>query len=591
MQMPSVAELLNASGYSRLTAPLIQRAVKVLYGDVGANSDERDWAWIMSAANPLEAAEAALKNQWQSPAYLLRNMDHVQNAGYVASAAELTYRQMADRLNFTYNSSWSSGTAFEATSQLAAGPLNAKIATDIDARTPPTITLSSSNTGASLSLSHAGSLSFSVSGAAGSAGVGATNLSAGASVREGTLTVTRDNGQASTTSTYLYIGTSSAANLDYRSGATSNRLIVMGGGADTIQSGQGNDTIYGGDGNDEILGNQGTDFIYGQSGDDTVNSGQGNDTIYGGDGNDQLNGGSSGVDYLYGEAGDDSFVYETSNNLFTGSQLVDFIDGGTGTNSIILAGGNDGIDITASMNWGAGRITNVSQILAVSNGGQLSVSLNDGAYETGLRRIDLSGDTYTYINVNIINVSAETGSGNGYVLIGHAGGDSITGGAGADTIMGGAGNDTIDGGAGADIIRFGSVLVSGTAGDAAAGGGVSASVGADTLAFSPDDDTFELSETIFGVLGNGGSGVGATLNANQFATVSGIADALNGTLDTTGNGAIVYNAGNRALYFLEAGASNTATLQALLTAGTAVKIADISTPAITITAADFMVIA
>jgi Ca2+-binding RTX toxin-like protein len=157
--------------------------------------------------------------------------------------------------------------------------------------------------------------------------------------------------------------------------------------------------------------------------------------------------------------------------------------------------------------------------------------------------------------------------------------------------MGGAGNDTVDGGAGADTIRFGSVLVSGTAGDAAAGGGVSASVGADTLAFSPDDDTFELSETIFGALGNGGSGVGAALNANQFATVSGIGDALNGTLDTTGNGAIVYDAGNRALYFLEAGASNTATLQTLLTAGAAVKIADITTPAITITAADFMVIA
>lgn len=47
MAKPSIAELLNASGYTTYTAELVQRAMFTLYGNVGANQDGRNWAAIL----------------------------------------------------------------------------------------------------------------------------------------------------------------------------------------------------------------------------------------------------------------------------------------------------------------------------------------------------------------------------------------------------------------------------------------------------------------------------------------------------------------------------------------------------------------
>ena len=44
MTKPSIAELLSACGYLTYTPELVQRAMATLYGNVGANSDTRDWA-------------------------------------------------------------------------------------------------------------------------------------------------------------------------------------------------------------------------------------------------------------------------------------------------------------------------------------------------------------------------------------------------------------------------------------------------------------------------------------------------------------------------------------------------------------------
>ena len=44
MSKPSIAELLNASGHTIYTPELVQRAMYSLYGNVGANLDERDWS-------------------------------------------------------------------------------------------------------------------------------------------------------------------------------------------------------------------------------------------------------------------------------------------------------------------------------------------------------------------------------------------------------------------------------------------------------------------------------------------------------------------------------------------------------------------
>jgi hypothetical protein len=113
MSKPSIAELLSASGHTAYTPELVQRAIHALYGNVGANSDTRDWSVILQSPNPLQAAEDALRAMYQDPVYLLNNVQHLLNAGYVPAQAEITYRQMADRLGFTHQPSWSQGTAYE----------------------------------------------------------------------------------------------------------------------------------------------------------------------------------------------------------------------------------------------------------------------------------------------------------------------------------------------------------------------------------------------------------------------------------------------------------------------------------------------
>ena len=90
MQKPSIAELLSAWGYATYTPELIQRAMSTLYGHVGANLDGRNWAAILQSANPLEAAEAALLAMYQNSAYLVSNIEHLAQKGYVPAQAELT---------------------------------------------------------------------------------------------------------------------------------------------------------------------------------------------------------------------------------------------------------------------------------------------------------------------------------------------------------------------------------------------------------------------------------------------------------------------------------------------------------------------
>ena len=85
-----------------------------LYGNVGANSDTRDWAAILQSPDPLQAAEDALMAMYQSSSYLLANTQHLEQSGYVAAQAEITYRQLAERLGFTHQPSWSQGTAYQA---------------------------------------------------------------------------------------------------------------------------------------------------------------------------------------------------------------------------------------------------------------------------------------------------------------------------------------------------------------------------------------------------------------------------------------------------------------------------------------------
>lgn len=112
MSKPSIAELLKASGYTTYTPDLMLRAMYTLYGHVGANLDNRNWSAILQSSNPLEAAEAGLRAMYQDATYLLSNVRHLEQSGYVAAQAEITYRQMGERLGFTHNTGWSAGTSY-----------------------------------------------------------------------------------------------------------------------------------------------------------------------------------------------------------------------------------------------------------------------------------------------------------------------------------------------------------------------------------------------------------------------------------------------------------------------------------------------
>lgn len=420
MSKPSIAELLNASGYTAYTPELVQRAMYTLYGNVGANLDERNWDSILQSSNALEAAEAALRTQYQDSGYLLRNTQHLVQSGYVAAQAEITYRQMADRLGYTYNSAWSDGTPYDHLGDLTYEQLVSLVPAPPPPPPLPTISVSASATGFSVALNVAGTVKLSVSGDLGNFAAGSTLLTEQGSVKEGFLTLAANGNTSAATSQYVVLGTSGDDTVDF------SALAIR------------------------------VDYIFGGAGNDTLRGGAGDDVIHGGTGNDHITGGA-GVDTLFGGDGNDRFYYTLSGDLFASGQAVDSIDGGAGTNTLVLADGTLGVqnsfDIRETSSWA--RISNVSRIEAKGPyGAQFNLVLSNDAYEAGLRVIDLSADTYTNLNANFINVSAETGAANGYTLVGHGGTDFITGGAGNDTITGGAGADKINGGAGSDSYKY-----------------------------------------------------------------------------------------------------------------------------------------
>jgi hypothetical protein len=117
MNKPSIAELLIASGYTTFTPDLIGRAVDTLYGNIGAGLDERDWDTILASDDPLAAAEAGLVAMYSDKDFLLRNANHL-SANYGAAQIEYTYRQIADRLEFSHSPEWATGTRYESVAEL-----------------------------------------------------------------------------------------------------------------------------------------------------------------------------------------------------------------------------------------------------------------------------------------------------------------------------------------------------------------------------------------------------------------------------------------------------------------------------------------
>ena len=326
MSKPSIAELLIASGHTDFNSPLLQQAIQTLYGDVGANLDERDWSAIMATNNPMAVAEQALKDQWQDAAYLLRNADHLIGQGYSPVAVEFTYRQMAERLDFAYDASWSAGTQYAWLGALSDEELAARAAAEAAAAEVPRIAFEFTDTAANLDVSHAGTLSFSVAGASQSVNAGDVPLTPGATLREGFVTLTRDSGAAGTTSDYIVVGTNAAMSRDFGTELpVVDRLIVLGSASDRMSAGDSNDTVYGGDGDDTIFGNQGNDLIRGGTGADSIHAGVGNDTVFGEAGADRIYGGSEGNDEFTGGADADDFLLPNDGSWF--DTVTDFVSG------------------------------------------------------------------------------------------------------------------------------------------------------------------------------------------------------------------------------------------------------------------------
>lgn len=426
-------------------------------------------------------------------------------------------------------------------------------------------------------------------------------------------------------------------------------MLIGSAGVDSLIGGSGHDTITGGAGADTFIGGSGNDvFIVVSETDDAV----GKSFTGGADVDEiRITGTTlvnlsddniSSVEVLeLAKAYDGSAASDAQQLIMSNAQIAALssingihnrISGDTIVmNDVMTSDMLDGVDI----NYG------VRFLLKDVAGNNLN--LVDATFGVG-DLLFIDGSSLTGVNSLTFNGSAKTTSTGGTEIRGGAAGDSIigtsavdfiSGGAGSDTISGGdshdsiigddgsdtlrggdgndtiagsdgddliygdagddyltgdSGNDLIIGGEGTDTIQFGFQLVSGTAGDAAVAGGIASSIGVDTITFVVADDTFRLKESVFGLMGDGASiGVaGGTLAAAQFEIVANTNSTMVGTLDTTGNGAIVFVEAVNDLYFLEAGAANNTTLDALILAGTAIKIADITLTG-SLTAADFFV--
>mgnify|MGYP000252750012 CR=1 FL=1 len=453
MSKPSIAGLLRASGQTTFTTEWVVRAVNTLYGNIGAGLDERDWDAILAEADPLRAAEDALVAMYQDTAFLRRNADHLSD-NYSAAQIEYTYRQIADRLNFTHSAEWAAGTRYEAVAGLSDAALLARARRDAD-------------------------------GGDGNGGNGNTLIGTA-----GNDTLTGGAGD------------------DTLSGEAGDDTLTGGGGADELFGGDGNDTLNGdvedtefngGAGNDtlqfaadfdfdalvhdftgierielmadgltlDLSGNlfldadlvgfaAGASTITGSGGPEVITGGTGDDVLRGNSGSDTLTGGG-GNDTLTGDAGNDRFNVDAGSDEITDlsdSDVVVISDGASVSADVSL----DYTATAASRNLGGAAEDAVFTVEGTPQTVDFSAFTVANAATQGIT-VNLEG------RLSAITVTGTAGNdsitaGQPFLpvtqtLNGGAGDDEITGNSGADNINGDAGNDTLIGRGGADALDGG----------------------------------------------------------------------------------------------------------------------------------------
>jgi hypothetical protein len=285
-----------------------------------------------------------------------------------------------------------------------------------------------------------------------------------------------------------------------------------------------------------------------------------------------------------------SFVRASGATVTTGSgaDTINFSVTADGSAVINAAGGTDTLTLTGTSNIGTTKIDLSS---ATDQLTQVNGSANAAA-QRGFENVSASGLGVGFgIEVTAVASSVITGSQNA---------DTITANTSGGTYTGRGGNDVItlaSSGSGVDTVVFAGGT--GTAGSVAR----ATTLGVDTITnFNTANDVFNFSEADFGDL-NGGAGV-AALDQAQVVLYSGTGVALNsGNAQIDGSGGITLTngafalvgtntAGNTlALYFINSGATAGNTLAQEVSAGTAVKIADISIVGSALVLADFVGIA
>jgi len=508
--MSTIASVLRGQAFA---ATNIIRAINSVWGNIGANRDDRDWTAIMASADPLAASEIALVEMYQNAAYLIRNANSLRTLGYSQNQIVYTYHQLADRLGFTYSADWALGTAFSETAFQSFNRLRNQAINDyeeqqqqqqndfIQANTP-TLTLANDAAGFLIQSNLDGQLIF-------DDGTLIANLTAAVDIRfpeigalkTGQIAALSAGNVRSTASTQtVTLGT---AGNDVYDGSAINtvQFIFTGDGNDIITGGAGADTIYAGDGDDIIIGSQEDIRLDGGNGNDTLqifNNFTINDTfqirnietiqlmadgltldLRGSFNTATLRGFATGSSTIIGSNGPGTFVGGTGNDNFRGGNFNtdDTFTGGGGDDTYTGGLGNDTFNIDA----GTDRITDLSDsdVFVISAGATLNATVSRSYTATAASRnlggtaanavftignnaliSDFSLVTVANAATDGITINSDNLIGATSIITGTAGNDIINAravafGVRGETLNGGAGNDVITGGSGNDIITGG----------------------------------------------------------------------------------------------------------------------------------------
>jgi Ca2+-binding RTX toxin-like protein len=483
--MPTVMDLL--AGREASTAN-INRAIALLYGNVGANLDMRDWSKIISSADPLDAAEFELQKMYQEPNYLLANAYSLIRLGYTDNQIALTYNQLSQRLTYSPNIVWATGTRFAEAASLPAQTLaeratNDQVAINIAAARLPTLLLSHGPTGFFAQSDLGERLMF-------ADGTFIANLTSDinillgelGAIHSGQIVAVSTEGTRSIASQHIFtLGTAGNDVYDAFGTGTVTQWIFTGAGNDTVRGGTAADIIYAGDGDDLIRAGQEDTLIDGGNGFDTLEL-SANFTFQS---NTRLLNveeirltaaaltlnmtGSSSMATLRGFLpGGNTIIGSNANDIIIGGNVADSLTGNGGDDTITGGPGNDIFNI----DQGSDTVTDLegSDIFVISSTASLSAILVQPYFATAASR-NLGGNAASAVftvganatvadfslvgianpvtegltinNNNISGAAIVTGTSGNDIIRGQVLLDSAT-----ETLVGGPGADTITGGRG-----------------------------------------------------------------------------------------------------------------------------------------------